>query len=133
LPEYGGQTRVEDNIIAGAPELVIEIAGSSRAIDRGDKLADYEQAGTKEYVVAALDPVEVYWFIRRGDRFEHRQPDPDGLYRSEVFPGLWLDPRALLADNLTGLLATLERGRASPEHADFVAQLAVARRPIVED
>jgi hypothetical protein len=52
--------------------------------------------------------------------------DRDGLYRSKVFPGLWLDPAALLRRDLAGLLAVLERGLASPEHAEFVAKLAAA-------
>ena len=50
--------------------------------------------------------------------------DRDGLYRSKVFPGLWLDPAALLRGDLAGVLATLDRGLASPEHAAFVAKLA---------
>ncbi|MBV8678664.1 MAG: hypothetical protein JO355_15990, partial [Planctomycetaceae bacterium] len=48
----------------------------------------------------------------------------DGCYHSEAFPGLWLDPRALLDDDLDGLMATLERGLATAEHAAFVARLA---------
>jgi hypothetical protein len=65
------------------------------------------------------------------------EPQPDALLRilprcggqtrDEVFPGLWLDPVALLAGDLDGLIATLERGLASPEHAAFVARLAVTR------
>ena len=51
-------------------------------------------------------------------------PSEDGTYRSEVFPGLWLDPEALFAEDLHGLVAALERGLVTPEHADFVARLA---------
>jgi hypothetical protein len=39
-----------------------------------------------------------------------------------------VSPKALLSDDLDGVLAALERGLASPEHAAFVARLAVARR-----
>ena len=49
---------------------------------------------------------------------------PDGVFRSEVFPGLWLDPEALIADDMDRLIATLDRGLATPEHAAFAAQLA---------
>jgi Uma2 family endonuclease len=126
-PECGGQTRNERNIVFGAPELVVEVAHASRALDLGAKRADYERAGVLEYVVATIDPADVHWHIRQGDRLVRVPPGPDGLYRSEVFPGLWLDPAALLALDGRALLATLERGLATPEHAAFVAHLAAAR------
>jgi hypothetical protein len=50
------------------------------------------------------------------------------MYRSQVFPGLWLDPHALFDDDSERLFATLDRGLATPEHAAFVADLA-ARGP----
>ena len=54
-----------------------------------------------------------------------RQPlGPDGFYRSTVFPGLWLDPVALVQGNTRRLRAVVDLGLASPEHADFVARLA---------
>ncbi|MBV8608887.1 MAG: hypothetical protein JO034_15690, partial [Singulisphaera sp.] len=52
---------------------------------------------------------------------------PDGVHRSEVFPGLWLDARALFAEDLDPLFATLEVGLASSDHAAFVAGLAARR------
>ena len=44
----------------------------------------------------------------------------DGLYRSTVFPGLWLDPQALLTGDRRRLRAVLDLGCATPEHAAFV-------------
>jgi hypothetical protein len=114
--------------ITGAPELVVEIARSSRHYDLNAKKADYERAGVVEYVVVALEPNRVHWFIRRGDRFEDWQPGPDRIYRSEVFPGLWLDADALFAGDRRRLLTVLKRGLRTPEHADFKAKLAEARR-----
>jgi Uma2 family endonuclease len=128
LPEYGGQSHNAGEYIGGAPELIVEVAGSSRGVDLGPKLADYERAGVVEYLVVALDPDEVYWHARRGDRLERVAPGADGLYRSARFPGLWLDPSALLADDGPALVAVLERGLATAEHAAFVAQLAENRR-----
>ena len=125
--ELGGQSRIEGGYITGAPELVIEIARSSRRTDLGPKKADYERAGVLEYVVFELDPDRVHWFIRRGERFEPLRPGPDGLYRSEVFPGVWLDPVALLAGDRTRVRAAVDRGLATPEHAAFVARLEAAR------
>ena len=127
LPEYGGQTRIEGKYLAGPPELVVEIARSSRSIDLGPKLQDYQRAGVREYLVVALEPDEVFWFARRDDLFTRLQPDGEGLFRSEVFPGLWLDAEALYRRDLDRLDAALGRGLASPEHAEFVERLARAR------
>jgi Uma2 family endonuclease len=127
LPECGGQTRTERRIIVGAPELVVEVADTSRALDLGAKRDDYERAGVLEYVVATWGPEDVHWHVRRGDRLVRVPPGPDGLYRSEVFPGLWLDPAALLGDDLDGLIAALDRGLATAAHAAFIARLAAAR------
>lgn len=126
--EFGGQTRVEGGYVVGAPELVIEVARSTRATDLGPKFLDYQRAGVREYLVVTLDPDEVRWFVRRGDRLAPLPPTDDGTYRSEVFPGLWLDPGALFAGDVDALLTALERGKATPEHAAFAAALA-ARGP----
>ena len=68
----------------------------------------------QEYVVVELDPDQIHWFIRRDDRFEDLPPGPDGIYRSEIFPGLWLDPAALYAEDLDRLIEVLEQGLATP-------------------
>jgi Uma2 family endonuclease len=127
LPECGGQSRNEGKYLGGAPELIVEVASSSRKIDLGAKFEDYQRAGVREYVVVALDPDAVSWFVRRDDRLVPLPPGPDGVFRSEVFPGLWLDPDALYADDIDRLIATLDRGLATPEHAEFVARLAARR------
>ncbi len=125
--ELGGQTHVDEiGYITGAPELIVEIARSSRSYELNQKKADYERAGVVEYVVVELDPHRIHWFIRRGTRFVQRRPGPDGIYRSTVFPGLWLDPDALYSQDLDRLIHVLEQGLATPEHAAFVAKLAAA-------
>jgi hypothetical protein len=63
-----------------------------------------------------LDPNEVHWHVRPGPQLVRVRPGRDGLYRSKVFPGLWLDPVALLNQDIAGVLAVLERGVATPEH-----------------
>jgi Uma2 family endonuclease len=120
----GGQSRLVDGYITGAPELIVEIARSSRAVDLGPKKADYERAGVREYLVVALEPDAIHWFALRGRRYRELAPAADGLFHSEVFPGLWLDPAALFAGDLNGLSAALERGLATPEHAAFVERLS---------
>ncbi len=127
LPDRGGQTYDFGKIIRGAPELVIEVADSSKDVDLGPKLTEYERAGTLEYIVFAIEPDEVLWHVRQGGRLVRIPPDADGLYRSKIFPGLWLDPTALIDDDCPAMIATLEQGLATAEHADFVARLAAFR------
>jgi Uma2 family endonuclease len=124
-PECGGQSGVDpDDYYTGAPELVVEIARSSRFYDLTTKKADYERAGVREYLVVELDPNRIHWFLRRGRHFQDLRPGPDGIYRSKVFPGLWLDAEALFARDRTRRNEVLEQGIQSQEHAAFVARLA---------
>jgi len=48
-------------------------------------------------------------------------PAAEGLLKSGVFPGLWLDAAALLRGDLKAVLAALRRGLNSPHHAQFVS------------
>lgn len=126
-PDRGGQMRLnEDEYLEGAPEMIAEVASSSESIDLHAKRADYERAGVKEYLVVALRKSRVYWFVLRGGKYEELAPGPDGVFRSEVFPGLWLDPAALLRRDSHRVKEVLEQGLATPEHAAFVAKLAAA-------
>jgi hypothetical protein len=125
----GGQSHIdEEGYIAGAPELVAEVARSTRSFDLNAKKADYERAGVREYLVVELDPNRVHWFVRRGDKFEDLSAGPDGIFRSEAFPGLWLDPRALYAQDRDRLYRVLKRGIRSADHAAFAARVAPPRR-----
>ncbi len=127
LEATGGQARVEGGYVVGAPELVVEIGKSSRSYDLGAKKGDYEKAGVLEYLFVGIAPEEVRWFIRREGHLVEMPAGEDGISRSEVFPGLWLDPKALFAEDINGLIAVLERGMATPEHAEFVDRLAARR------
>lgn len=126
LPDFGGRSRTtDDDYVAGAPELLAEIAHSSRAIDLHDKRDDYARHGGLEYLVLCLRERVLRWFdLRTG---EERFADPDGVIRIATFPGLWIHAEALLAKDYRRMMATLDQGLASPEHAEFVARLAAAR------
>jgi Uma2 family endonuclease len=129
VPEYGGQTSVNtDGYLTGPPELIVEVASSSESIDLGAKRRDYERAGVLEYVVLALRQRQAVWFVRRGGQFEPLAAGPDGIFRSDTFPGLWLDPPALIERTPGRCLEVLRQGLATPEHVAFAAHLA-ARRP----
>lgn len=123
-PERGGQARIsEDDYIEGAPELVAEIASSSISYDLGKKLNVYQRCGVREYIVWRVRDREVDWFVNREGGFERLAPSADGILRSTVFPGLWLDPAALVKGEIALVKSVLEQGLKSPEHADFVARL----------
>jgi Uma2 family endonuclease len=124
LPEYGGQTHEdEDEYLVGSPELVVEVASSSEAYDLHSKRRDYEQAGVREYIVVVLRQQRIVWLLRRKEGFVPLEPGADGIHRSEVFPGLWLDGEGLLLQDTNRVHDALQKGLATPEHARFVAEL----------
>jgi Uma2 family endonuclease len=127
LAELGGRSEEgPDDYLEGAPELVVEIAATTVRKDTGLKFDIYRRAGVCEYVVWKTERGDIDWFIRRGDRFDPLPADDDGAFRSETFPGLWLDVSALLRHDVAAALATLHRGLASRGHAAFVRKLQKA-------
>jgi Uma2 family endonuclease len=124
LPEFGGQSRIEGVYLAGAPELAVEVAVSSRARDLGVKLRLYERKGVREYLVAVAGEERCLWHVWTDGAYQLLAPDSDRILRSRCFPGLWLDPAALWRDDQKHLIAVLQQGLATPEHAAFVARLA---------
>ena len=97
-PRFGGQTKIDrKGYVHGPPELVVEVANGSRAIDLNAKRIAYELAGVREYVVFEVKGSLIHWFVRRESGFEELQPGTDGVFRSEVFPGLWLHPKGFFA------------------------------------
>ncbi len=123
LPEFGGQCHLVDDYLHGPPEWLAEIASSSEAYDLHGKYRDYERAGVREYVVVLLREQAVRGFLLHEGRFKPHAADPDGIYRSLTFPGLWIDCAALLHDDAPAVLATLGQGLQSPEHAAFLLRL----------
>ena len=121
--ECGGQSRIEKGYVVGPPELVVEISKSTLKYDLGPKRSDYERAGVCEYLCVGLDRQEIYWFFLCNGRFEEFGVNERGIFCSKVFPGLWLDPNAFFTEDVEGLIATLDRGLATPEHAAFADQL----------
>jgi Uma2 family endonuclease len=123
-PARGGQTRFSpDDYIEGAPELVAEVASSSVSYDLHAKLHVYRRNGVREYLVWRVIEQAIDWFVLQAGQYERLPADASGVVRSTVFPGLWLAPEALLQGDLARLLATVQHGLASPEHAAFVARL----------
>lgn len=109
----GGNSHIdEDRYVAGAPELAAEISASTVSIDLGLKLEVYRRNGVQEYVVWRVLDEAIDWFVLHGGQYERLPLGADGIYRSEVFPGLWLDAAALIRGDLATVLQTLQRGVA---------------------
>lgn len=122
--EHGGQARItDDGYIEGSPEWVAEIAASSASYDLHAKRRVYRDHGVREYVIWRVLDEQIDWLILRDGEYESLMPDTEGVLRSEVFPGLWLDATALIRGELTRVLEVVREGIASPEHAAFLARL----------
>lgn len=131
LPSHGGQTRLSaDGYFTAAPEWAGEVSASSASYDLHVKLHVYRRHGVKEYLVWRVLDRAIAWFVLHGEVYDRLPLSVDGYYRSEVFPGLWLDPQAMLTGDIATVLQVLQRGLASPEHQRFVDHLArQAARP----
>ena len=103
-----------------------EVASSSVSIDLTTKLHVYRRNGVREYVVWRVLDRAVDWFVLRDGQYARLVPDEEGLLRSEIFPGLWLDVPALLRGDVAGVLAAVQRGLTSLEHNAFVVHLSRA-------
>lgn len=124
LPNHGGQSRTTyTNYIDGAPELVAEVAHSSKAIDLHRKLKRYAEFGVLEYIVLCVHPKQIYWFDFQKSLSRSRTADSEGIFKSSTFPGLWIHSNALLSRDYAQSMEVLDRGLASPEHAAFVRRL----------
>jgi Uma2 family endonuclease len=123
-PSHGGQARIDDaGYLVGGPELVAEIAASSARIDLTDKLRVYGRNNVREYLVWRVEEPALDWFVLRQGQYQQLQRTSAGLLQSEQFPGLWLDPDALLRFDMAQVWKILQQGLASADHAAFVARL----------
>jgi hypothetical protein len=122
---HGGQARfAPDGYLEGAPEFVGEVSGTSVSIDLNAKLRVYRRNGVREYLVWRVRERAIDWFALKQGEYE-RLPEADGIIRSEVFPGLWLNPVSLINDDAASAIHVLNQGLSTPEHADFVSRLAM--------
>jgi len=125
-PSHGGQVQIVDRYIVGGPELVAEVATTSVNYDLTDKLALYLQNNVREYVVWRVFDREIDWFVLHNGQYERLTLSPQGFFKSEVLPGLWLDPAAMIRGDMAFVAQVAQQGIASPEHAAFEARLQQA-------
>lgn len=123
--ELGSTTRRDaEGYLQGAPDLIVEVASSSASLDLHQKFALYRQHGVREYIIWRVLDEAVDWFRLQGAEYVPLTRDADGYFRSQLFPGLWLNPDVLLHGFPTAIFAMGMAGYGSPEHAAFVARLA---------
>ncbi|MFN7019571.1 MAG: Uma2 family endonuclease [Fimbriimonadales bacterium] len=95
LPGNSGQ--FQQHYFEGAPDLIVEILSpSNRNIDRLTKFEEYEAAGMPEYWL--IDPDRQYAeFFQLDETGVYRVAfsGSEGVYRSRVLAGLWLEVRWL--------------------------------------
>ena len=80
-----------------------------------------------EYVAALVEDKRIEWRVLVDGSYRLMTPGQDGIYRSKVFPGLWLDEAAFWRGDDLGLPKVLEQGLATEAHAKFV-ELLKSRR-----
>jgi Uma2 family endonuclease len=87
------------------------VSPESRVRDRRTKYREYEQAGIREYWL--IDPLErtakVYRLTSEGSYALAETGEPPRL-RSEVIPGLWIDPEWIWAEEFDDWTAYREWG-----------------------
>jgi Uma2 family endonuclease len=119
--ESGGNCTISgDDYIEDAPELVAEVAASSAAIDLYDQKKVYRRNGVQEYIVWQSLENKLDWFSLQNGQYVYLNSDANGVIKSIIFPGLWLNVTALLAGDMTNVLNILQQGLNSQEHVDFV-------------
>jgi Uma2 family endonuclease len=129
LPEAGGQTRdSEKGFVEGAPELVAEVAASTASYDLHEKKRVYRRNGVLEYIVWLADEARLEWWELTEGEYASL-PVENGIIKSRIFPGLWLAADALLNGESAQVLARVQEGIASKEHAAFAAKLKAKLQP----
>ena len=105
------QDRLKATFLDGPADLVVEIISpESRLRDRGEKYAEYEMAGVREYWLIDPDEERADFFVLGDDgRYERLRPDEEGIYRSTVLDGLWVDVRWFWAEPLPSVIDILRR------------------------
>lgn len=122
--------RVLETHLDGPADLVIEIVSDeSVSRDLDEKFFEYQDAGIPEYWI--IDPRprrKRAWFYRLDERGQY-QPvplTPEGVYRSAIVPGFWLNVNWLWGEELPDPLTTFA------EIAGFSDEMKNALRALKE-
>jgi Uma2 family endonuclease len=101
--------RLTKTYVKGPADLVVEIISpESETRDRVTKYREYALGGVREYWL--LDPDKdqfAFYRLNEEGRFEPIPPDSEGIVRSVVLAGLWLDLEWLQSRPLPSLMSIL--------------------------
>ncbi|MCS7198096.1 MAG: Uma2 family endonuclease [Candidatus Bipolaricaulota bacterium] len=101
--------RLTQTYLDGPADVVIEIVSpESGPRDRGEKYYEYEAAGVREYWLIDPDRQHAEFYRLQQKRYKLIPPDAQGIYRSEVIPGFWLNVNWLWQRPLPRFLEVLK-------------------------
>src|SRR5437016_3075362 len=102
--------RLKKTYLDGPADLAIEIVSTdSRSRDRGEKFYEYEQAAVPEYWMLdrSRRQAEFYQLGENGT-YQRMNVGDDGIFRSHVIKGIWLNGDWLWQDPLPTLMSALK-------------------------
>lgn len=121
---HGGKASLrDDGYLEGSCEFIAEISASTKSKDMHMKLEMYCKAGVQEFFDWQTEERAWSWFQLVNGAYVPLGADKNGIVRSRVLPGLWLDTKALLKCDSAKVLRVLQRGLKSAEHKAFVRTL----------
>ncbi len=106
------RNRLKETYLDGPADLVVEIISpESIGRDRGDKFAEYEQAGIPEYWL--IDPIrERAEFYNLENGRYHLSEINEGIFHSTILPGFYLHVNYLWQDPLPSVVDILKKLKA---------------------
>ena len=100
---------IRRTFVDGHADIAIEVlSDESRARDRGEKYYEYEQGGVREYWLIDPDRQVAEFSVLEGGRYRTALAGRNGVFRSSVLAGFWIDlewlwDRPRLVDAMTAL------------------------------
>ena len=103
-------SQLKKNYLQGPADLVIEIISpDSRARDRGEKFYEYEQGGVREYwLIDFVRKQTEFYELGKNGIYRLMNVGEDGIFRSQVLKGLWLQVAWLWQAPLPPLMTVLK-------------------------
>lgn len=128
--------RVDEKRLTGPADLTVEvISPESASRDQKKKLREYEASGVQEYWVLDARPsrqVAQFWQLDAHGKYQPGAINEDGIYRSLVLKGFWVDVAWFSAAELPDPLFTFAQIVGLPKDVvDSLRQIA-ARGPVEE-